>query len=282
MVCTVLTRDNLDMFVNFLRNLGEGEKVDLSNKMAIGAIEDGVACGVMVVSIHGTIAEIGWLYVAPAYRGRGVASRMVDYLIQNAADIKIDGIFSEYNVENADLLFAVDRLFVKRGAKLDADRWYYYQIPIETLLNADIYKKASALTLEKLKVESLETVNSSYIYDYANRNLYLQMNDYYKKYSVFFIEDKKLQGALLVRRSSKEMATVEILDTEDGDSETVLGLLLGALKCVDTEIKAGRETSKLKIELSLTDADSVELPRKLFHVEPESIIDLHIATIWLK
>lgn len=51
---------------------------------AIGAVEDGVACGTLVFRIVRPAAEICMIVVASAYRRRGIARGMVEYLCRYA------------------------------------------------------------------------------------------------------------------------------------------------------------------------------------------------------
>lgn len=54
------------------------------NVYAIGAVEDKTACGVLVFCVRELITEIQMLAVAPAYRRRGIARGMVEYLCRHA------------------------------------------------------------------------------------------------------------------------------------------------------------------------------------------------------
>lgn len=53
---------------------------------AIGAVEDRVACGILVFCIGKPAAEIRMLVVSPEYRRRGIARGMVQYLCRYAWD----------------------------------------------------------------------------------------------------------------------------------------------------------------------------------------------------
>lgn len=53
---------------------------------AIGAVEDGTACGILVFHAGKPAAEIRMLAVSPEYRRRGIAGGMVGYLCRHAWD----------------------------------------------------------------------------------------------------------------------------------------------------------------------------------------------------
>ena len=74
----------------FLPLLSEEEILALQSAdamaYAIGAVSDKTACGVLVFHMRGEIAEITYLAVSDAFRRKGIATGMIQYLCQFAWD----------------------------------------------------------------------------------------------------------------------------------------------------------------------------------------------------
>ena len=57
-----------------------------NNELAIGAVEDGRACGVLLVRTNEMVADILHLAVSEPYQRRGIADGMLDLLCRTAGE----------------------------------------------------------------------------------------------------------------------------------------------------------------------------------------------------
>jgi len=104
---TRVDKTNLEFFKSYIPP-GIYSKLSRQNVLAIGAVEDTTAIGVMVVEIKDKAVMILWVFVADDYRRRGVAS-MLFVELENAAIAdnltEIRTAFSEE--DNAEIMTAL-------------------------------------------------------------------------------------------------------------------------------------------------------------------------------
>lgn len=102
-----------------------------SDMYAIGAIQDGVACGILIFQMIQEWADIRFLAVAEGYRRQGIATGLVRYLCQNALP-SLTPILCTFAA--ADKCDPVYLLFAEMGYfSLEEQEGYACQVPIADL-----------------------------------------------------------------------------------------------------------------------------------------------------
>lgn len=273
---TVITGDNSEKFQPFARPFQDGENVDARTRMAFGAVDDdGTACGIMIVMIIMGYAGIDWIYVAPDYRRKGVAGGFVDFLRENAKELGIEIIFSEYCVSDRDSMFAADRLFTKRGSTLRCLRWYYFEVPFLSLIGTDLARKALRADPEKAGVVPLSRVPRAVLGTYLQSEPSLDIRRFDRSLSLAVLEDGEIKGVMLVRRSGEELISIELLEAQKGNRMKILMLLMGEYKNLLAQIAEGKVPETVRLEFGLSRKRECELPERLIGAKPSEIIDVH-------
>ena len=96
MQITFLQKENFGAFQEMIPKNEPGDKWMQSHITMFGAVEEDCACGVLVVGWETSVAQLLWLYVAPEYRNRGTAQRLVDCMIQIMQEQKVTEFLAIY------------------------------------------------------------------------------------------------------------------------------------------------------------------------------------------
>lgn len=101
MSVTRISKNNIEFFKDFLM---ESYELHSNNILKLGAIEDGTACGAACFEVNKTVAELVSIFVAPAYRKRGIASEMLSTFSNLCAGTKTQALTVSFvDEENSGL-----------------------------------------------------------------------------------------------------------------------------------------------------------------------------------
>ena len=126
---TRITEKNADGFSDILPERYQNRK-DL---LSLGAVSgEREAVGGMAVGIYDRIARVEWLFTLPSWRGRGVASELLDTLVLLLADLGIECIEFTFHEDRENLEdFLEGRGFVVTVAPA------VYKVPIGDLIYSE-------------------------------------------------------------------------------------------------------------------------------------------------
>lgn len=98
---------------------------------------DGIDVGFLSISVIVDRMELNYVYVNPLYRGKHIASDLMDYMIKKASIANLDNISLEVSVENKVAI----ELYKKYEFDTQAIREKYYNDSVDALLMVRWLKK---------------------------------------------------------------------------------------------------------------------------------------------
>jgi GNAT superfamily N-acetyltransferase len=185
-----------------------------SDVVALGvASDDDIAAGALLAWIRSEWLDIGWIYVAPEFRGQGMGELLVSALEMSAKKTKgIYGAFAEYTDRQGE--DGLERMFQVAGFKIENERKPFYIFKLKELENNQFWQKSSdnpnVLPLERVDRHMLNAFTLQLMKTEQQIAIELPIDwlTYHPGLSVAYVRDGMITGILLFRES-EGMLTLE-------------------------------------------------------------------------
>ena len=131
---TYIGRSNIKAFAPLLPEYAESPK-----RLAFGCIDDGVACGALVLSVNGSHAAVEHIYVAKEYRLRGHGSTLLERALSFASEKSLSETVFCYDPDEHE---GIDILLLKNGCYRISDEISTLNVTLGELMgSADFAKR---------------------------------------------------------------------------------------------------------------------------------------------
>lgn len=239
-----LTKETLPWFENFLPE--ELRKRLAADKFvfAIGAVENGTACAVLVAEIWKEgIANILYLVVAEDFRRKGIASGMVDFFSRYADQqgIPVRCLFSASGQEDPIYTFFVDL----PDFYISEEEGYVCRIPLESLTGSQTLMSAEKYEKNPVSFFSLPSQQQKIFYrnlsengDFYLEDLYSRQKDYCKELSLCSRKGEEIQAAIFVR-NEKDGLVLDYIWCAPQKQVVLISLLAQAARIVEDKEMQG-------------------------------------------
>jgi len=172
--------------------------------IALGVVEGSTPIGVLIAYVFLDEIGIQWIFVAPEYRGKKIAGKLLSALIMAAKRIKIRDIYMTFSADTE----GIERLLKSRGFKVDfIPGWYSYEARLKDLIRIPEAKSSTVylqtfLTVGKEKLDGFnkqvtegeELIGVPVSIDPKN----------YSPFSCCSIDNEKISGLILVQTFEKD------------------------------------------------------------------------------
>jgi GNAT superfamily N-acetyltransferase len=196
-----------------------------SDAVAIGvADDDDIAAGALFAQMRSAWLDIGWIYVAPEYRGRGMGKLLLSSLAMSARRTPgVSGVFAEYpNLPDED---SPDTMFRMNGFRVEDISKPFYVFTLEELAKNPFWQKkadsrntiplgqADEHMLKAFSVQLMETDRPVAV------ALPIDRREYHPDLSMVYVKDGTIRGVLLFQESGGmlDLAYIHVLPN-NGDA----------------------------------------------------------------
>lgn len=231
---------NRKCFEKLLLQTGEPEE---ENIIRLGVLEEDTACGAAAFRIYGDHAELMNIYVAPAFRRRGMAQCMLDAFEKMAEKARLTCIVAFYHSENEE----VTAFLSKNGFLLTNS------MPICYFRTGDAEKTERLQQYIKpdhaghpITLRELPPIFCRALEKFVRQGNYRMTGPILEQYngdmSFVMLDDEQTPTACMLCTDTGEQITIEVLVCKE-DSRADIPRLLGAL--YEKVMKAGRADAKI-------------------------------------
>jgi GNAT superfamily N-acetyltransferase len=193
--------------------------------VAIGvADDDDIAAGVLLARMRSEWLDIGWIYVAPEYRGRSMGKLLLSSLATSARRTPgVSGVFAEYPNRPED--DRMDMMFRMNGFRVEDVRKPFYMFTLEEMKKNPFWQKKAdspdVIPLEQAEGHMLKAFVSQLMETEqpVAVTLPIDWREYHQSLSVVFIKDGMIGGVLLFQDAGGilDLAYVHVLPN-NGDA----------------------------------------------------------------
>lgn len=223
----MVTEENLSYFLDFIPKKNENHIIWQHSFLMVGAVVEGISCGILILGKKNDITQLQWVYVAPDYRMQGIASAMLDSVRENAKELGIWRIIACYESD-----YPLDRLLLSRGFLVRSEKSYNYQMSIRELLKRPRFLAAFKRYKQTIGNMSFFPLND--MPGYVLRNSIIsreyELNNYNKFLSCAAVIERSLVGYILIQENDNKNYHLEILETDGKNPAAAIGLICAACK----------------------------------------------------
>ncbi|MBQ8147925.1 MAG: GNAT family N-acetyltransferase [Lachnospiraceae bacterium] len=201
-----ITDKNYESFVSFMDTESVARITVHKNVIAMGAVEDNRACGIIVVGFRENMAVIHDLYVHSAHRRKGIATELLIAAAELAEDFETDGYDVTF-VENLEADNGLKPFFEAcefQLEKLEAQGCYAFSLrdirQHGTLKAQKSERVKSYSELSKMERNSLLEEPLSYMQEF------MMKEDIEPDVSCFLTENEKIDACCVFIRQNDELS----------------------------------------------------------------------------
>lgn len=274
MQITFIQKENFGAFQEMIPKNEPGDKWMQSHITMLGAVEGDCACGVLVVGWEVSAAQLLWLYVAPEYRNRGTAQRLVDCMIQIMQEQKVTEFLAIYPGNESG--HCLDRIMYKNEFVISAFQSNNFQLTFREIIQLPYFKRAMEVKLSsKYQFLSLKDTASFLLREKELLTYYdLQA---YEEYSVVCVRDKTLCGVLLIRRMMENEYDVGILRSYENDMKILIGLLCAFGKKMAKDVWQQMLSPDAVLTFQVQEKKAAPGRKRVFARKPKETVWFHHA-----
>ena len=274
MQITFIQKENFGAFQEMIPKNEPGDKWMQSHITMFGAVEEDCACGVLVVGWETSVAQLLWLYVAPEYRNRGTAQRLVDCMIQIMQEQKVTEFLAIYPSNESG--HCLDRIMYKNEFAISAFQSNNFQLTFREIIQLPYFKRAMGVKISsKYQFLSLKDTASFLLREKELLTYYdLQA---YEEYSVVCVRDKTLCGVLLIRQMVENEYDVGILRSYENDPKILIGLLCTFGKKMAKDVWQQTLSPDAVLTFQVQEKKAVPGRKRVFARKPKESVWFHHA-----
>lgn len=204
--------------------------MDDSDVIIYGAVCEGYAAGMAVYSIYRQSAELRWIYVAPEYRRKGVATKLVEAFSKQAA---------KAGIETVNLVYCQETIkgeefpsFLEANGFVMLPSKGAYDIPLSQVLKVDNPKMQK---IDVSHVKRMDTIDDKMalslkklLNEMAASGFMAKGNFIAKELSFVFVQDSVVTGCLLASQRGRKISIDLLLN--NSKETNVLSLMMALAK----------------------------------------------------
>ncbi len=277
MQITLIGKENIRFFQGMIPKESKKEKLLQPVVHRLGAICDGVACGIIIVGIDEGMAQLKWLYVSPDYRNRGIGKALVKAMMEDLIDLDITRVVSVYESN----LYGgyMDKILYENDYIISAVKSENYRTTYGQMVKVPLFKKA----LDSKPNPNYEFVTLGEVPANMIRNSEIMkwfLVDYYKEQSVVCIDSKKkIKGIFMVKRKNEKHYEISFVHCKGANTPVIMTGMIGRFaKNVRAEVKNKNLSADTVLTFQTQGKDRGSFVQHVFDIPPEEIVWFHEAT----